>query len=97
MPAQSFPSTWLGSFQNFNAALESSFRDSQRTPHHFHFLFRFRLALWPEKPVRRADMDFVSGELLRVTECKVCRDNYRSYAPFFEEMCENLFVGRRLF
>jgi hypothetical protein len=76
VPAQSFSSAWFRRFQNFDAALESFLGNSQGSAHHFDFLFRFRLALRPEKSVRRADTDLVCGEFLRVTECKVCRDNY---------------------
>src|SRR4029077_16698529 len=76
VPAQSFSDAWLGRFQNFDRAPESFFRDSQRFAAHFHFLLRFRLALRPEKAVCRADTDLVRGEFLRVTQRKICRDNY---------------------
>src|SRR5439155_12431472 len=97
VPAQSFSGAWFGRFQNFNGAFESSLRNSQGMAHHFDFFLRFRLALRPEKSVRRADTDFICGEFLRVTECIICRNNYRSYAPSFEEMRKNLFIGRRFF
>src|SRR5882762_7484721 len=97
VPAQSFSGAWLGRFQNFDGAFESFFGDSQRLAHHFHFLLRFRLALRPEKPVCRADTDFVGGKLLGVTESKICRDKHRSYASLFKKMRQNFFIGRRLF
>src|SRR5207248_9207549 len=97
IPAQSFSGAWLGRFQNFNGAFESLLRSSQGSAHHFHFLFRFRLALRPEKSVRRADTYLVCGKFVRVTECKTCRNNYRFYAPSFEEIRKNLFIGRRFF
>src|SRR5262249_3013761 len=37
VPAHSFSGSRLGRFQNFNGALESSFRNSQRMTDHFHF------------------------------------------------------------
>src|SRR5438045_9565827 len=55
VPAQSFSGSRLGPFQNFNGAFESLFSHSQGSTHHFHFLFRFRLALAPEKTVSRAN------------------------------------------
>src|SRR5262245_17651614 len=97
VPAQSFSIDLLGVFQNFDGAFESALRNSQLSAHHFDFLFRFCLTLRPEKSVGRADTDLVCGEFLRVAECKICRDNYRSYAPFLYEMCENLFIRRRAF
>src|SRR5437016_1442656 len=76
VPAQSFSGTRLGRFQNFDRALESFFRDSQGLAHHFDFLLRFRLALRPEKSVCRADTYLVCDEFLRVSNPKICRNNY---------------------
>src|SRR5947207_1144696 len=75
-PAQSFSRTRRGRFQNFDRALESFFRDSQGLAHHFDFLLRFRLALRPEKSVCRADTYLVCDEFLRVSNPKICRNNY---------------------
>src|SRR2546430_2572101 len=54
----------------------NSFRDSQGFAHHFDFLLRFRLALRPEKSVCRADTYLVCDEFLRVSNPKICRNNY---------------------
>src|SRR5262249_2073774 len=87
----------LGRLQNFDPALEPLFGDSQGSADHVDFFFRFRFALRQEESVRRADTDFVCDEFFRVTERKVCRNNYRAYASFFQKMRQNFFVGSRFF